>query len=481
MMGSGCVGACLQFIHWGQITKTMKTTLLIATLLFSVFATTVSAQSLYDTYDDVRTVQYGFDVPFSEQQGNGTDGTVWPGWSGTLIQYEANPGPSALNDSPMCVQYARNSGEFYDVIIVHPGLLADLADYVSGAKTMSFDVYSPLPGITVQITLENQLIAEAGYPTGRHSEYLAVTTTGGQWETLEFELSLEPWTDPVNVEWWPTAAEANVDVDQMVILFNPASNSGDVYFMDNLSGPERVVEPCTESNTNASVLLDADCENDRWVKEYCDGRMSIFPDPLDGDNMVIEYARNGGAADDVIVGNFDGALEIPENSILKIDILESAAPSAIALSLQDAFGLELALFDLTSTVSGEWQTFEMDLAAIAGLPNVTHFVILFSPGELIPDVYYIDNLILETTISVDEVATAGFAVFPNPAANEVNIQLDASLEVSSVAVLNLSGQTVINTTLTNSKLDVSSLSPGVYIVKLTLMNGEVISERILID
>ncbi len=460
----------------------MRTIHFVAGLLCSVCTLTLNAQSLYDSFDDVRTVRYGQDIPFSEQQGNGTGGTVWPGWSGTLIQYDPNPGPSALNDSPMCAQYARNAGEFYDVIIIHPGLLADVSDYLSGTKTISMDVYSPLPGITVQITLENEALAAGGYPAGRHSEYLAVTTTGGQWETLEFELNLEPWQDAANGGWWPTAAEANVAVDQMVILFNPASNTSDVFFFDNLFGPERVEEPCPESNTEASVLLDADCENDRWVKEYCDGRMSIFPDPLDDSNMVIEYARNGGAADDVVVGNFNGALTIPENSTLKIDILDNVAPSAIAFSIQDAFGLELALFDLTSTISGEWQTFEMDLSALEGAPNATNFVILFEPGQLIPDVFYIDNLEIESIISVDEEVVSSFQVFPNPASDEINLQLDASVQVKSVDILNLNGQVVqTSNSLTNSKLDVSALSPGAYFVRLTLMNGEVISERILID
>lgn len=459
----------------------MKTLQTLAILLFSFGALTINAQSLYDSYDDVRSVRYGLDIPFSEQQGNGTGGTVWPGWHGTFIQYETNPGPSALNDSPMCAQYVRNPGEFYDVIIIHPGLMADVSDYLSGAKTMSFDVYSPLPGITVQITLENQLLAAAGYPVGRHSEYTAVTTTGGQWETLEFSLSGQPWTDAANSGWWPTAAEANVAVDQMVILYAPGSNTGDAFFMDNLYGPERVNEPCTETNSDTAVLLDLDCENDRWIKEYCDGRMSIFPDPLDDSNMVLEYARNGGASDDVIVGNFNGALTIPINSTLKIDILDENAPSAIAFSIQDAFGLELGLFDLTSTVSGEWQTFEMDLAALAGLPNATNFVILFEPGQLIPDVFYIDNLEIETIISVEELTSSTFEVYPNPANSEINLVIDAALGVQTIDILNLSGQLVAQYNYTSSKLDVSELSSGAYFIKLTLTNGEVVSKRILID
>ena len=458
----------------------MRTTrlLLAAALMVAPFFS--NAQSVYDTFDDVRTVNYGLDIPFSDQIGNGIGGTEWPGWHGTFIQYDLNPGPDDVNDSPMCAQYVRNASEFYDVILVHPGLMADVGDYVSGAKTMSFDVFSPLPGITVQITLENELLAMGGYPEGRHSEYTAVTTTGGEWETLEFTLSGQPWTEGANAGWWPTAAEAHVACDQMVILYAPASNSADVYYMDNLNGPERVDEPCADVNTDEIVLMDADCENDRFIKEYCDGRLSIFPDPLNAENNVLEYARNGGAADDVIVGNFNGALEIGVNAEMRIDLLDLAPPSSLVFSIQDAFGTELAQFNLTSTLASEWQTLTMDLAALEGLPNATNFVMLFEPGQLVVESYYIDNLVIESVMSVEDEGVASITVYPNPSNGLLNLVNEGVSKIANLEVLNLAGQIVYSSSKLTNSVDLSFLSEGVYFVKIQTESGAIATERVLI-
>ena len=55
-------------------------------------------------------------------------------------------------------KYVRNPGELWDVlVIVGNGPIDDVSSYVDGTKTMSVDVYSPAPGIPVQITLKTLL------------------------------------------------------------------------------------------------------------------------------------------------------------------------------------------------------------------------------------------------------------------------------------------------------------------------------------
>jgi hypothetical protein len=69
-------------------------------------------------------------------------------------------------------------------------------------------------------------------------------------------------------------------------------------------------------------------------------------------------------------------------------------------------------------------------------------------------------------------------IYPNPAANILNIESEISIE--KVALYNILGQEVIskspNTELVT--LDVSSLQSGVYIVK-TSINGNVSSTRFI--
>ena len=53
-------------------------------------------------------------------------------------------------------------------------------------KTMSVDVFSPMPGLPVQITLEDSSLAgPTNYPTGRHSVYLgSQQQQTNEWETI---------------------------------------------------------------------------------------------------------------------------------------------------------------------------------------------------------------------------------------------------------------------------------------------------------
>lgn len=458
----------------------MKTLYIAFSLCFLFCSNTFNAQSLYDSFDDVRTVNYGLNVPFSEQIGNGIGGTIWPGWHGVLIQYSLNPGSNAINSSAMCASYSRNPAETYDVILISPGQLADVSDYISGAKQITMDIYSPLPGITVQFSLQNAALAAGPYPQGRHSEYQAVTSTGAQWETLTFTLTGQPWTDVSNNGWWPDATTAHNDLDEMVLLFNPANNIQENYFFDNLYGPERVNEPCTEPNTNPFIIMDADCENDQWNIEYYDGRMSIFPNPdTEIGGNVIEYARNGGAPDDVIVGNFNGALSLDNTSMFKMDIYDPNAPSSVIFSIQDEFGLELALLEFTTTLSNQWETLSADLSSLAGLPNVTDFVLLLSPGEELAETYYIDNLIIENIISTEDFdKQAVFNAYPNPSLGDMTITSDQM--ITSVAVFDLSGKLVFDQRELNSfSTQLPGLAPGMYSLHVQYTDSKLADRKLI--
>ena len=458
------------------------TKILYSTAMFLAFTFSGIAQEMYDSFDDIRTVTYGNDVPFPEQLQNGIGGTVWPGWHGTFLQYYLNPGGNDINNSNLCARYDRNPGETYDVILVNCGELADLAPYLAGDKTISMDIYSPVPGVTVQFSLQNAELSEGGYPQGRHSEYQAVTTTGGQWETLEFSLTGQPWSDPANAAFWPDANTANNDVDQMVLLFQPGLNITETYYFDNIMGPERATPACTEYNVDTEILMDADCENDRWFPTYYDGRMSIFPDPaLDQDDNCIEYARNGGAPDDVVVGEFNGALNIPPLTTLSIDIYDPAAPSAIVFSLQDEFGTELLLGEFTTTGSLQWETFEIDLAPLTGLPNVTNFVILIEPGQELAETFYLDNLILETEVSVEESAKVDFEMFPNPANTEFSLTWEGGQ--GAYTIFDARGAIVAQNNLVNARqvIPVDGLANGMYTVSIVTANGQIGQRNIVIQ
>ena len=178
-------------------------------LLMLVFPLLSSSQILWDNFEDTRIGYYDF---------------VHGGMTTRLN----NPLPNAINSSELCAQYVRNPGETYDVIvIVANGPFLELTDYINGTKKMTIDVFSPAPGIPLQITLEDSSIAGAtNYPDGRHSIYTAITTATNAWERIEFIYVLRP-----------DNSVSDVDVTSLILLFDIGNNTNDTYYFDNLYGP----------------------------------------------------------------------------------------------------------------------------------------------------------------------------------------------------------------------------------------------------
>jgi hypothetical protein len=75
-----------------------------------------------------------------------------------------------------------------------------------------------------------------------------------------------------------------------------------------------------------------------------------------------------------------------------------------------------------------------------------------------------------TTLAVDTFGTNGFSAYPNPVKNILNIS--NSTEISKVQVVNLLGQEMIVKSMneTQGQLDMSQLSAGTYLVKVTSDN-----------
>ncbi|NND63887.1 MAG: T9SS type A sorting domain-containing protein, partial [Flavobacteriaceae bacterium] len=86
------------------------------------------------------------------------------------------------------------------------------------------------------------------------------------------------------------------------------------------------------------------------------------------------------------------------------------------------------------------------------------------------EAFYFDNIFFDGVLGVNDEDNNRFSMYPNPANNTVNI---ASTEAGSklVAVYDVLGKLVINTELNTDTLDISRLTSGVYIVKITQGNA----------
>ncbi len=150
--------------------------------------------------------------------------------TGTLSENVPNPLPEGVNTSQRVGQYARNAAESYDVLRYRTTQLEDADDF-QDRKRFYIDIFTDAPeGTEILLQLENSTDAEPGnYPTGRHSRYQAFTRGSDAWERLEFEFLDEP-----------DAGVKGIDVDQIVLLFAPNSNTDDTFYFDNFDVYEEV-------------------------------------------------------------------------------------------------------------------------------------------------------------------------------------------------------------------------------------------------
>jgi hypothetical protein len=174
-------------------------------------AGSLAAQQLYDNHEGESVVSYY--VPRATQ----------------LETLAANPAKDNVNGSNHCARFAR-SRQKYDYIKIYPDskLLSveDYATYDWNAPKLKMKVFTTAaPGSTIEIQLGKK--EGNAYPEGVHSQYQAITSVSGVWEEVEFRYSVSPKGSETRAS----------QVNQLTLLFNPNTNSTDVWYFDDLEGP----------------------------------------------------------------------------------------------------------------------------------------------------------------------------------------------------------------------------------------------------
>jgi len=430
--------------------------------LILLAALSISAQTTWDNFEDSRKGTYGF-------------------ISGTFIPYGENPAPGGSNNSLVVATYSRNPAETFDVIVLDEAM-ADLTDYRTGTKTMSMDVWSPVAGTTVQITLENSVLAlPDNYPTGRHSFYLATTTVAQGWETITFSFVEQP-----------DATVADTDVDRMVLLFAPNTNTSETYFWDNLAGPELANDPCDGAPDVADIFNDFECNqniNFTFSHSGVNFRRVLNPDTNGNDSeYTATYTRNSGELIDVIVGRFDGNLSIDATNTITMDVWDPTAPTPVLVSLQNEAGEVILEMTQNTTASSSWETLTFDPTPVADATDISRFAILFDPNTETSDQYYWDNFRLRSTTAITDLAdVTAFQATPNPSQGETVFQYTLeNAAIVNLSVFDMNGKLVDRIVSENQTAGThqttwiaNDLPNGIYFYNL-LINGATASGKIVL-
>jgi hypothetical protein len=416
------------------------------------FGLCAQAQITWDNFENSRKGSYFFE-------------------NGVFIPYQENPDQSGVNTSQVAAQYIRDPGAQFDVIVIQNQML-NLSDYLTGAKQMSIDVWSPAAGTTVQITLENSTLAEpANYPTGRHSVYLASTSVANQWETLTFSYFEQP-----------DASVANNNVNQMALLFNPGGFTNETYYWDNLRGPELVNDPCATAPLNPGILNDFECnQNINFIiASNAPGlRRVANPDQTGNTSDFVGTYTRSGATDDNFIARTIGSLQLNANSTqITMDFWDPSAPSTVLFSLQTTSNDVIQELTAETSVSGGWETLTFDIAPdVVNSTDIGQFVILVDPGSTSTDQYYFDNIAVPGLLSADDVDyVSDLKAFPNPASSTVSLQysLQASADVN-ITVTDITGRVIENLIFENQpsgthleQINTNSFADGIYLYNVNV-------------
>lgn len=127
-------------------------------------------------------------------------------------------------------------------------------------------------------------------------------------------------------------------------------------------------------------------------------------------------------------------------------------------------------------IEGSWQTYQIELWD--GVPS--RLIIEFRSNSA-NEAMFIDNVIVtsESTIGVDDFQAGGFKMFPNPAGGDVLNILSASDTPKEIVIYDVLGRAVLSRQISNSKLNISSLGSGIYLVMVT-ENGNTSTKKLVV-
>ena len=130
--------------------------------------------------------------------------------------------------------------------------------------------------------------------------------------------------------------------------------------------------------------------------------------------------------------------------------------------------------DLTLVAQNTNQCLPGTSASIFTLAGQAYYVFVLNNGAVT------DIVIDGTNLGTADNTLAGFSYYPNPTTGVLNLRSVDNIE--NVSIYNLLGQRVIDSRVdaTSSQMDVSALSPGTYLMKVTV-NGQIGTYKVLKD
>ncbi len=382
-----------------------------------------------------------------------SDFVDFDGGTATVV---ANPFMEGINTSATVGRIVRDGGAAWGGSKI---ALADNLDF-SVLTKISMKVYTTAPiGTVVKFKLEGGAAA---------AEMDALTTTSGEWETLE----------------WTFLGAPN-DNNELVFMFDfgnvgDGSTNSTFYFDDveQVSGP---VPP-----TGETIPIDYETPGNgadwNWTVFENDTNPALEiidnPDPsgINTSATVAKFtalqAGQPWAGCETLHGAGIGEFTIDEdNALIRIMVWKSVI-SDVGIKLVTSTGWSKGELKIPNTKINEWEQITFDFSTVDH-ENMTYDQIVIFPdfdlaGRTSDNVIYFDNVYGDAiSTSTSDLNTIDLKLFPNPANNTLTMQSDESID--QYEIYSITGALVgyAEATGNNTSIDIAHLAKGIYMMKAT--------------
>jgi len=342
-----------------------------------------------------------------------------------------------------------------------------------GNKTMQMDVYS-------LVAIEFAPKAQGG-TDGAPDSVSSAAHTGSGWETLTitYDKSLDSKV-PANGVYSQLALHYLWDIANSTW----ATPDSRVFYIDNIKAIGTVTPTDMTLPASASPAVPASITAGTAGTDY----ISIFSDDLTSINVGnFDPSWNQATDASVIENEGDNILryanlnyqgtdfnndkqDVSGMGFLHLDYHTTNATVLQFFLIVDGQGQESA-YDIQANdgiTAGSWVSLDIPLSEFTTDLTTLREIKVVGDGTVYFDNWYFHGT--ATTASIDKNNLSNVSLYPSPAQNELTISAENTIQ--NVTVYNVLGRKVqsFNVNATSKKLDVSSLSTGIYILKYTANN-----------
>ena len=416
-------------------------------LAIMLFAFAMNAQYIYNDFD-------------------ANQNETFSGWPNEPV-IVANPDASGINTSANVAEWQRSEDQWAHVFCELDGKI----DFTTGT---SFELKAYMPiAATVLFKLEDK--ANGGVFT----EVSVDVTTVNEWTQLSFDFS---------------GAQSGT-YDKVVIFFDFANTVDNLYYFDDITGPDYV----TGGPTNP-VELPVTFENEEinyGLTDFGGNASQIIVDPTNANNKVAQSIKTEGAetwAGTTVGGSVGFPTPIPfavGSTTMSVSIYSPTVGTPIRLKVEDSGDPTISVeTEAVTTVANEWETLVFDFsneatgtAALNLGYSYNKASIFFNFGttgaQAGEQTYLWDNLYFSIPVGINENLISQLNVYPNPATDVINIVNHKQL--SNISIYSITGSMVYSSKEAVSTINVSELQSGSYLISATDINGRLNTTMIIVN